>query len=125
MGHYRCAPAVCVLRSTRITHQIVPCIDCVLERSCISTALVCRPDRYSAMLGVGVDDLLVRTWDSGVISAEAVVGWARLAERWSTYELGADSALAEEARRVVLSPGSHEMWGGRERMRVGGPEGRA
>lgn len=96
-----------------------------MYRLCLGTLLVCRPDRYSATLGAGIDDLLVRTWDLVMSSAEAVVGWARLAEQWSTYELGADSALAEEARRVVLSPGSHEMWGGRERMRVGGPEGRA
>ncbi|KAI0269858.1 hypothetical protein BC834DRAFT_1014364 [Gloeopeniophorella convolvens] len=54
--------------------------------------------------------------------AEAVMAWARLAVRWTSYELGLDSELAEEMRLALSEPRRHPMWGRREAMQVGRPE---
>lgn len=56
-----------------------------------------------------------------VSSAEAVTDWGRLALKWASYELGADSDLAEEMRIVTREPKRHPMWGQRATMAVGKP----
>ncbi|KAI9058449.1 SET domain-containing protein [Trametes sanguinea] len=48
--------------------------------------------------------------------------WARLAQRWYSYELGADSAQAREMGRVAAQPQVHAAWGTRGRESVMGPE---
>ncbi|KAI0061647.1 hypothetical protein BV25DRAFT_1805276, partial [Artomyces pyxidatus] len=52
---------------------------------------------------------------------DATMAWAELGLRWATYELGADSMLAEEMRRTAAEPRSHPMWGQRARLDVGHP----
>jgi len=54
-------------------------------------------------------------------SEDAVREWAQLGERWASYELGNDSALARELRSYMHSPQTHPVWGFHGRQeRVGG-----
>jgi hypothetical protein len=59
--------------------------------------------------------------DIRLYSAKALVEWARLAEEWSTYELGSDSDLAEDMRQALVIPQSQPMWAQSSKMSVGGP----
>ncbi|KAI0647981.1 hypothetical protein C8Q79DRAFT_905278 [Trametes meyenii] len=48
--------------------------------------------------------------------------WAKLAQRWYGYELGADSGQAREMARLAAQPQLHAAWGTRHHEGVGGPE---
>ncbi|KAI0632196.1 hypothetical protein C8Q77DRAFT_1060385 [Trametes polyzona] len=54
--------------------------------------------------------------------ASAVREWARLAQTWYSYELGGDSAQAQEMERIAAGPRSHSAWGIRAHEAVRGPE---
>jgi hypothetical protein len=54
-------------------------------------------------------------------SAEAAVDWAGLALRWTSYELGSDSDLAEKMRIAMREPKGHKMWGQRLAMNIEKP----
>jgi hypothetical protein len=49
--------------------------------------------------------------------------WAQLAIKWYTYELGSDSQEALGMKNTLLHPQSHNAWGTRENLNVGGPMG--
>ncbi|KAK7048145.1 SET domain-containing protein 5 [Favolaschia claudopus] len=53
--------------------------------------------------------------------ASAARLWAQLAIRWYTYEVGADSDLVSEVRRIAADPEEHPAWSSREPLVVGGP----
>jgi hypothetical protein len=56
-----------------------------------------------------------------VYSAEAAVDWAGLALRWTSYELGSGSDLAEDMRIAMREPKGHKMWGQRSAMSIEKP----
>ncbi|OCH86600.1 SET domain-containing protein [Obba rivulosa] len=53
--------------------------------------------------------------------AAAETAWARLALRWYSYELGADSEQAEEMRKIVARPEAHPAWSSRHSESLEGP----
>ncbi|KAL1742041.1 hypothetical protein HDZ31DRAFT_44110, partial [Schizophyllum fasciatum] len=55
--------------------------------------------------------------------ARAARAWAALAGEWYAYEVGADSAEAAEAARVLADPRAHPAWGTRQRLAVGDTRG--
>ncbi|KDQ62205.1 hypothetical protein JAAARDRAFT_170436 [Jaapia argillacea MUCL 33604] len=54
--------------------------------------------------------------------AKALTEWAKLAERWYSFDLGRDSEQVAEMKGVVANPQSHRAWGSRAKMVVGGPK---
>ncbi|KAF7296471.1 NADPH--cytochrome P450 reductase [Mycena chlorophos] len=53
--------------------------------------------------------------------AEAVRSWSRLAAKWYTIEVGADSEHTVEVQGVIESPETHRAWSSRETLSVGRP----
>lgn len=55
-------------------------------------------------------------------SKVATKGWAELAKKWYTYELGPDSEQTGEMEDVIAHPERHRVWRMRDHEIVGLPD---